>query len=208
MANAIHPVYLVVDARDKWESGLNNFIELLSTSLEKSVKVRWLASSRPEVDVLAAWKNQKHWRSGWSECSRYGRLCQERYQVQSLTSEWRQLYQRDFDEGSGWDPPMSWQHLLFGSSRIQCASPQNVDGMLLKPLKTFLPGCQNCTTIWWPKSGIKTRTTSCAPKCSSSYKFCISLSLSFRGWGTRWITTRERRTSLGNAVLFWKSMTP
>ncbi|KAH7124444.1 hypothetical protein EDB81DRAFT_912856, partial [Dactylonectria macrodidyma] len=49
------PVYFIVDALDELDEcdeGLKHLIGLISTSLTVSNKVRWLVSSRPEVDVL------------------------------------------------------------------------------------------------------------------------------------------------------------
>jgi len=47
------PAYLIVDALDECEQRLDSFIELIACSLTESDQVRWLISSRPEVDVLA-----------------------------------------------------------------------------------------------------------------------------------------------------------
>jgi hypothetical protein len=50
------PVYFIVDALDECDranQGLGKLIKLISTSLTRSDKVRWLVSSRPMVDVLA-----------------------------------------------------------------------------------------------------------------------------------------------------------
>ncbi|KFY83215.1 hypothetical protein V498_08224, partial [Pseudogymnoascus sp. VKM F-4517 (FW-2822)] len=51
------PVYFIVDALDECDQGLENLCKLISTSLTLSDKVRWLVSSRPEVDVLSNLKN-------------------------------------------------------------------------------------------------------------------------------------------------------
>lgn len=48
----LSPVYLAVDALDESEQELD-LINLISTSLTLSDNVRWLLSSRPEVDVIA-----------------------------------------------------------------------------------------------------------------------------------------------------------
>lgn len=53
------PVYLAVDALDECEQGRSDIIHLISTSLTLSPKVKWLLSSRPEVDVLG-WLRQCH----------------------------------------------------------------------------------------------------------------------------------------------------
>jgi NACHT domain len=50
------PVYLIVDALDECDQGLEDLIGLISTSLI-SVKVKWLVSSRLEVDVVAKLKH-------------------------------------------------------------------------------------------------------------------------------------------------------
>lgn len=50
------PVYLAVDALDECDRarpGLEDLIQLVSTSLKLSKQVKWLLSSRPEVDILA-----------------------------------------------------------------------------------------------------------------------------------------------------------
>jgi len=46
------PVYLAVDALDECAQGLSDLIRLISTSLSLSPKVKWLLSSRPEVDLF------------------------------------------------------------------------------------------------------------------------------------------------------------
>ncbi|KAL5344830.1 hypothetical protein ACLOAV_010227 [Pseudogymnoascus australis] len=51
------PVYFIVDALDECDQGLENLRKLISTSLTLSDKVRWLVSSRPEVDVVSKLKN-------------------------------------------------------------------------------------------------------------------------------------------------------
>ncbi|KAK3946932.1 hypothetical protein QBC32DRAFT_271647 [Pseudoneurospora amorphoporcata] len=53
----LSPVYLAVDALDECAQGRPDLIHLISTSLNLSQKVRWLLSSRPEVDVLAELKD-------------------------------------------------------------------------------------------------------------------------------------------------------
>jgi hypothetical protein len=56
----LSPVYLAVDALDECDQtvpGLDKLIELISDSLDLSNKVRWLVSSRPEVDVVTKLKN-------------------------------------------------------------------------------------------------------------------------------------------------------
>lgn len=45
------PVYLVVDALDECEQGLDDLKRLIFTSLKISDKVKWLVSSRPTVDL-------------------------------------------------------------------------------------------------------------------------------------------------------------
>ncbi|EAQ91099.1 hypothetical protein CHGG_03034 [Chaetomium globosum CBS 148.51] len=54
----LSPVYLAVDALDECVQGRSDVIHLISTSLSVSQKVRWLLSSRPEVDLLAGLKEQ------------------------------------------------------------------------------------------------------------------------------------------------------
>ena len=51
------PVYLAVDALDECTQGRSDLIHLISTSLILSQKVKWLLSSRPEVDLLAVLKD-------------------------------------------------------------------------------------------------------------------------------------------------------
>jgi hypothetical protein len=51
------PVYLAVDALDECAQGRSQLIHLISTSLTLSQKVKWLLSSRPEVDLLAELKD-------------------------------------------------------------------------------------------------------------------------------------------------------
>ncbi|KAK4031659.1 hypothetical protein C8A01DRAFT_41893, partial [Parachaetomium inaequale] len=51
------PVYLAVDALDECAQGRSDLINLISTSLSLSQKVRWLLSSRPDVDLLAELKD-------------------------------------------------------------------------------------------------------------------------------------------------------
>jgi hypothetical protein len=50
----LSPVYLAVDALDECTQGQSDLIHLISTSLTLSQNVKWLISSRPEVDLLAA----------------------------------------------------------------------------------------------------------------------------------------------------------
>jgi len=61
MLKDARPVYFIVDALDECDQGLEledfkQLIELISTSLTLSNKVRWLVSSRPEVDILTKLK--------------------------------------------------------------------------------------------------------------------------------------------------------
>jgi hypothetical protein len=58
MLKDARPVYFIVDALDECEQGLQGLKNLISTSLTLSDKVRWLVSSRPDVDVLSELKNQ------------------------------------------------------------------------------------------------------------------------------------------------------
>ncbi len=48
---ALSPMYFVVDALDECEQGLPDLLQLISESLDLSKKVRWLVSSRPDVEV-------------------------------------------------------------------------------------------------------------------------------------------------------------
>jgi hypothetical protein len=57
MLEDARPVYFIVDALDECDEGLEDLIKLISTSLALSDKVRWLVSSRPEVDILTKLKN-------------------------------------------------------------------------------------------------------------------------------------------------------
>ncbi|KJZ69483.1 hypothetical protein HIM_11125 [Hirsutella minnesotensis 3608] len=53
------PVLFVVDALDECDRtkpGLDELIQLISDSISRSDKVKWLVSSRPEIDVLAKLK--------------------------------------------------------------------------------------------------------------------------------------------------------
>lgn len=53
-------VFFIVDALDEFDRtkpGLEELLQLISTSLALSNKVKWLVSSRPEVDVLAKVKH-------------------------------------------------------------------------------------------------------------------------------------------------------
>ncbi|RYP37177.1 hypothetical protein DL768_010894 [Monosporascus sp. mg162] len=45
------PVYFIIDALDECEQGLAGLIELISTSLALSDKVKWLVSGRPTVEL-------------------------------------------------------------------------------------------------------------------------------------------------------------
>ena len=47
----LSPVYLIVDALDECDQGLADLVQLISTSLTLSDKVKWLVSSRPEVEL-------------------------------------------------------------------------------------------------------------------------------------------------------------
>ncbi|KIW16736.1 hypothetical protein PV08_03925 [Exophiala spinifera] len=47
----LSPTYLIVDALDEFNEGMTEFIDLISTSLTLSNKVRWLVSSRPDVKL-------------------------------------------------------------------------------------------------------------------------------------------------------------
>ncbi|KAL2270157.1 hypothetical protein VTJ83DRAFT_2341 [Remersonia thermophila] len=49
----LSPVYLAVDALDECMQGRPDLIDLISTSLTLSPHVKWLISSRPEVDLAA-----------------------------------------------------------------------------------------------------------------------------------------------------------
>ncbi len=51
------PVYLAVDALDECAQGRSDLIHLISTSLTLSQKIKWLLSSRPEVDLVAELKD-------------------------------------------------------------------------------------------------------------------------------------------------------
>lgn len=57
MLTKARPVYFVVDALDECENGLEDLIRLISRSLALSDKVRWLVSSRPEVDITTKLRN-------------------------------------------------------------------------------------------------------------------------------------------------------
>jgi hypothetical protein len=57
MLHHARPVYFIIDALDECDEGLEILIELISTSLTRSNKVRWLVSSRPEVDIPSRLKN-------------------------------------------------------------------------------------------------------------------------------------------------------
>ena len=47
----LSPVYLIVDALDECGQGLTDLVQLISISLTLSNKVKWLVSSRPEVEL-------------------------------------------------------------------------------------------------------------------------------------------------------------
>lgn len=53
----LSPAYFIIDALDECEQGLDSLIKLIADSLAASDRVRWLVSSRPEVDVLAKLKH-------------------------------------------------------------------------------------------------------------------------------------------------------
>lgn len=56
----LSPVLFVVDALDECnreKPGLNELLDLISKSIKRSDKVKWLCSSRPEIDVLCRLKN-------------------------------------------------------------------------------------------------------------------------------------------------------
>jgi hypothetical protein len=56
----LSPVILVVDALDECDRakpGLDELIDLISESLRRSDKVKWLLSSQPEIDVLSRLKS-------------------------------------------------------------------------------------------------------------------------------------------------------
>ncbi|QYS94105.1 hypothetical protein H0G86_001456 [Trichoderma simmonsii] len=56
----LSPVLFVVDALDECnreKPGLNELLDLISKSIKRSDKVKWLCSSRPEIDVLYRLKN-------------------------------------------------------------------------------------------------------------------------------------------------------
>jgi hypothetical protein len=52
IAKDARPVYFIVDALDECEHGLEQLIKVISTSLTISHNVRWLVSSRREIDVV------------------------------------------------------------------------------------------------------------------------------------------------------------
>ncbi|KAI0444617.1 WD40-repeat-containing domain protein [Xylaria telfairii] len=52
----LSPMYLAVDALDECVEGRADLITLISTSLTLSKNVKWLLSSRPEVDILSELK--------------------------------------------------------------------------------------------------------------------------------------------------------
>jgi hypothetical protein len=45
------PTYLIVDALDECDQGLEDLVQLISTSLSICGKVKWLVASRPEVEL-------------------------------------------------------------------------------------------------------------------------------------------------------------
>ncbi|KAK4196452.1 hypothetical protein QBC40DRAFT_257987 [Triangularia verruculosa] len=53
----LSPIYLAIDTLNKCAEGRSDLIHLISTSLTLSQNVKWLISSRPEVDLLAALKD-------------------------------------------------------------------------------------------------------------------------------------------------------
>ncbi|KAJ2997492.1 hypothetical protein NUW58_g638 [Xylaria curta] len=55
----LSPVYFAVDALDECSEGRADLIALISATLTLSKNVRWLISSRPEVDVLAELKTSE-----------------------------------------------------------------------------------------------------------------------------------------------------
>jgi hypothetical protein len=54
----LSPVYLAIDALDECAQGRSDLIHLISTSLTLSQNVKWMISSRPEVDLLTALKDR------------------------------------------------------------------------------------------------------------------------------------------------------
>ncbi|KAJ5097395.1 hypothetical protein N7456_008116 [Penicillium angulare] len=50
MISAAKPVLLVIDALDECDSGLNDLMIVIFTSLQRSRNVRWIVTSRPEID--------------------------------------------------------------------------------------------------------------------------------------------------------------
>ncbi|KAI1170278.1 WD40-repeat-containing domain protein [Nemania sp. FL0916] len=54
--NQLSPVYLAVDALDECSEGRADLITLISTTLTLSKRMKWLLSSRPEVDILSELK--------------------------------------------------------------------------------------------------------------------------------------------------------
>ncbi|KAI0550554.1 WD40-repeat-containing domain protein [Xylaria curta] len=55
----LSPVYLAVDALDECSEGRADLITLISTTLTLSKNVKWILSSRPEVDVLSELKTDE-----------------------------------------------------------------------------------------------------------------------------------------------------
>lgn len=52
MLKHAQPVYFVVDALDECDHDFDRILDLITTSLSISTKIRWLISSRPEVNLL------------------------------------------------------------------------------------------------------------------------------------------------------------
>ncbi|TEY32597.1 hypothetical protein BOTCAL_0717g00030 [Botryotinia calthae] len=53
----LSPTYFIIDALDECDQGLADLLKLISTSFNLTDKVRWLVSSRPEVNVFARLKD-------------------------------------------------------------------------------------------------------------------------------------------------------
>ena len=58
MLKDVGPVYFIVDALDECDEGLEDLISLISTSLKRSKRVKWLVSSRSNIDVLGQLQRQ------------------------------------------------------------------------------------------------------------------------------------------------------
>ena len=58
MLNDVGPVYLIVDGLDECDQDFDVLIQIMATSLQRSKHVKWLVSSRPNIDVLALLKEQ------------------------------------------------------------------------------------------------------------------------------------------------------